>query len=255
MLKKLGAKVVESGQHLKAHIQRGGQSIYPVVVFPKDQPPLRVGTKKAILRSLGLTERQFVEFFSCRLDSDSYFELRSIDKAEDWKKQAVSIPVLVDPSGNPIGRGTKVEKKLVLVTHELQDDLIDLVRDEPNMLFHISSREFEMLVNGLLQKSGYSTTLTHPIRDGGKDVIVATSGILGNFLILVECKQYAPSNPVGVNLVRELYGVVESENATAGMLVTTSSFTKGARELQKKREYRLSLKDYIDLIEWTSSVA
>jgi restriction system protein len=67
---------------------------------------------------------------------------------------------------------------------------------------------------------------------------------------IVECKKYAPEVLVGPSIVRALYGVVESEKATAGILATTSSFTKGAKEFQSSVAFRISLQDYIGNQKW-----
>jgi restriction system protein len=58
---------------------------------------------------------------------------------------------------------------------------------------------------------------------------------------------------VGVEVVRELYGVVQVEKATAGIVATTSHFTKGAKDLQSQLSYQMSLKDYVDVQEWLRS--
>jgi restriction system protein len=55
---------------------------------------------------------------------------------------------------------------------------------------------------------------------------------------------------VGVALVRALYGVVSSENATGGVLVTTSRFTRGDRAFQKSVQNRLWLRDYDSVVSW-----
>jgi len=77
---------------------------------------------------------------------------------------------------------------------------------------------------------------------------------LGTFLYLVECKKYAPSRHVGVELVRRLYGVVELEKATAGIVTTTSYFTKGAKDLQSQLLHHISLKDYVSIQGWLKSI-
>ena len=59
--------------------------------------------------------------------------------------------------------------------------------------------------------------------------------------------------PVDVSIIRALYGIVESERATGGIVVTTSSFTKGAVNFQKTVENRLWLKDYNNLIVWLNN--
>lgn len=53
--------------------------------------------------------------------------------------------------------------------------------------------------------------------------------------------------------MRQLYGVVEAAKATAGILVTTSSFSGDARDYQTTVKNRLSLRDYEALLEWIGS--
>jgi restriction system protein len=67
---------------------------------------------------------------------------------------------------------------------------------------------------------------------------------------MTQCKRYAPKHKVTVEAVRELYGVVESEKATSGLIITTSTFTKPAKAFQEKNKFRLSLVDMDDLKKW-----
>ena len=92
--------------------------------------------------------------------------------------------------------------------------------------------------------------LTPASKDGGFDIAAARNDDLGEFLYLVECKQYAENNKVGVEIVRSLYGVVEKERATAGIVVTTSYFTRGAAAFQREVSRRMTLHDYIYLQQW-----
>ncbi len=73
---------------------------------------------------------------------------------------------------------------------------------------------------------GYEVSVTPQSRDGGKDLYAAMKSSLGSFLYVVECKLFAPNRPVGVQIVRNLYGMVEAERATAGIVVSTSSFSE-----------------------------
>ena len=61
--------------------------------------------------------------------------------------------------------------------------------------------------------------LTKQTRDGGKDLIILNNSSLGDFVIYAECKKRAPKYPVNVGFVRELYGTVNADNATAGIMV------------------------------------
>jgi restriction endonuclease Mrr len=118
----------------------------------------------------------------------------------------------------------------------------------------MSPRQFEELVAELLSKEGFEVNLTKVTRDGGKDIFIAHNNRIGDFLYYIECKRYGIGNPIGVNLVRELYGTVSHDRATAGMLVTTSYFSPDALDFVRKIKHQISLKDYIMLQDWINSV-
>ncbi len=112
------------------------------------------------------------------------------------------------------------------------------------------------MVAELLISRGYEVTLTPATRDGGLDIFAAKQVELGSFLYLVElrnsgeCKKYGPDQKVGVGLIRELLGVVAQRRATAGILATTSFFTKDAQEFQREVRWQLSLQDFADIASW-----
>jgi restriction endonuclease Mrr len=95
--------------------------------------------------------------------------------------------------------------------------------------------------------------LTLRTRDGGRDLFALRSDTFGKSLYLVECKRYAASRKVGVEVVRGLYGVLQADRATKGVIVTTSSYTKDAIEFATPLEYQLSLRDFEALKEWLVS--
>lgn len=129
------------------------------------------------------------------------------------------------------------------------DTLLKRAREEPRIIHNFSPREFEEFVCELLDKQGYNVKLTKQTRDGGKDIIVVQKSILGEFCIYVECKKYDTSRPISVSLVRELYGTVMVDNATAGMIITTSHFSEDAKEYTEQIKHRMTLKDYNDLVQ------
>lgn len=131
----------------------------------------------------------------------------------------------------------------------VNDTLLKQVKKDPKIMRYFSPREFEQMVCELLDKEGYNVKLTKQTRDGGKDIIVVEKSILGEFCIYVECKKYDKARPVNVGLVRELYGTIMADNATAGMIMTTSYFSNDAKEFIKNIKYRMALKDYNDLIQ------
>lgn len=136
----------------------------------------------------------------------------------------------------------------------INDSLLKRAKDDPKIIDNISSREFEEMVCELLDKQGYNVKLTKQTRDGGKDIIVVQKSVLGEFCIYVECKKSDKSNPISVRLVRELYGTVMADDATAGMIITTSYFTRDAKEYRDKIKHRMTLKDYNDLIQEINNI-
>ena len=138
---------------------------------------------------------------------------------------------------------------LTISTQYWNELLSELVRN-PRNLFTMHPRKFEELVAELLAREGFTVTLTPETRDGGRDILASNCNHLGEHLYLVECKRHAPNRPINVSLVRTLYGVVEAERANAGLLVTTSYFTKDAIKFRETIRHRMALKDYKELVTW-----
>ena len=143
--------------------------------------------------------------------------------------------------------------EIITGLHVINESIIERVYKEPEIVYGMKPREFEEFVAEIYEKLGYRVELTKATRDGGKDIILYADGPTGHNMFYVECKKYDKENPVGVRLVRNLYGVVEAEKATAGILVTSSSFTKDAREFAKDVYRRLTLYDYMELLSMVYS--
>src|SRR6185437_5910463 len=124
------------------------------------------------------------------------------------------------------------------------------LRKQPSDLFRISPRQFEEVIADLLSGMGMEVELTPTTRDGGKDILAYMQTEIGKFLTLVEAKQYDERRPVGVSLVRSLFGTLVDHNATSAMLVTTSRFAKPAQQFQERHRYQLTLKNYDDVVSW-----
>jgi restriction system protein len=102
----------------------------------------------------------------------------------------------------------------------------------------------------LLTDLGYDVELTPATRDGGKDILAYMTTPHGKLLCLVEAKKYRRDRPVGVELVRQLYGTLADADASSAMLVTTSSFSPGAKAFQQRHQYKLTLRDYGNVVQW-----
>lgn len=133
---------------------------------------------------------------------------------------------------------------------EVSDFLVEHLKRQPHDLYVLQPRNFEELVARLLEDQGWEVTLTKQTRDGGRDILAFLKTDVGRFLCLIEAKKFAPSRPVGVELVRGLYGVFCDHQANSAILVTTSRFTADAREFQQRHSYQLALRDYWDVVAW-----
>jgi len=132
----------------------------------------------------------------------------------------------------------------------VNDDLVRQLAANPQLMRSVHPRRFEELVAELFARRGFTVSLTPATRDGGIDLYAVTRDDLGSHLYVVECKRYAPTRKVGVEAVRGLYAMTEVKNATKGVLVTTSYFSRDAVAFALPLEYRLSLHDFDALSEW-----
>lgn len=157
---------------------------------------------------------------------------------------------LVDAEGKPLSATDKRTQKIIADVRDIDDAMLSYLGQHPEAVFQLSSRRFEELVAELFERRGYDVTLTSNTRDGGRDIHAVRNDDFGSFLFLVEAKRYAPHQAVGVEIVRSLHGVTQLEQATAGIVVTTSRFSKPARELAQRIPYKMSLRDYLNLRAW-----
>ena len=104
--------------------------------------------------------------------------------------------------------------------------LVDRVTQNPaaDMLNGMSWRQFEKLVGEAFRLQGYAVKETGGGgADGGVDLRLTRNGET----YLVQCKQWRALR-IGVDVVRELYGVMAAEGAAGGFVVTSGRFTEEA---------------------------
>lgn len=155
---------------------------------------------------------------------------------------------MLAPDGKPLRDGAHDQIELAVET--VSRELLDRLAADAGLLHELSPRRFEEVVAELFARDGYEVTLTAASRDGGADLYVVDNRSIGSFLYVVECKKYRPDRPVGVGVVRQLFGVVQAARATAGIVATTSYFTRGADDFQRQLKYQLSLRDFVALRGW-----
>lgn len=107
------------------------------------------------------------------------------------------------------------------------------------MLMTMAPSEFEHLIKTLLIKMGFQAGTTKTTGDGGIDIIATNEQPIISGKYIVQCKRYAMGNNVGEPTIRELYGVMHSENANKGILFTTSDFTRQSMAFGKDKAIEL----------------
>jgi len=102
-------------------------------------------------------------------------------------------------------------------------------------LHGMSWREFEMLVSEAFRLQGYGVQEQGGAQaDGGVDLVARK----GTETFLVQCKQWKALR-VGVDVVRQLYGVMAAQGAAGGFVVSSGRFTDDAIAFAAGRNLRL----------------
>jgi restriction system protein len=109
--------------------------------------------------------------------------------------------------------------------------------DQRSNLMELTPSEFESLITNLFEKMGLETRLTQASRDGGVDCVAYDSRPILGGKVVIQAKRY--KNTVGVSAVRDLFGTMQNEGASKGILVTTSGYGKASFEFAEGKPLEL----------------
>lgn len=115
-------------------------------------------------------------------------------------------------------------------------DVISDIDGRPNLM-DLTPSEFESLITNLFETMGLQTRLTRPSRDGGVDCVAYDPRPIVGGKVVIQAKRY--KNTVGVSAVRDLFGTLQSEGASKGILVTTSGYGKASFEFAQNKPVEL----------------
>lgn len=144
------------------------------------------------------------------------------------------------------------QKNALITVDSLPLKLVSKILKSPKEMKNLSPRQFEKFVAETLNQLGFKEiVLTPRSRDGGKDVVASyqINGIPLSFYF--ECKKYSEDNKVQLETLRALLGTLshDARDVNMGVLVTTSTFTKGSKQFILS-ESRLDGKDYDGILGW-----
>ena len=115
-------------------------------------------------------------------------------------------------------------------------------------IFDLSPTFFERLVVELLVKMGYGGSINDAGKAMGKSGDEGIDGTikedkLGLDIIYIQAKRWKPGNVVGRPELQKFVGALAGQGAKKGIFITTSNFTKDAREYIPRNETKIVLID------------
>lgn len=131
-----------------------------------------------------------------------------------------------------------------IILPDTNKKLLKALSIDSKLIYAISPRKFEEVIEYIYRLSGYETQLTSSTRDDGVDILVWTPPpVLGNrFLTIVQAKRYNQAKKVGSEEIRELIGSKIIFNADKAQIITTSDFSVPAK--------KTAISSNIDLIKF-----
>lgn len=115
------------------------------------------------------------------------------------------------------------------------EELADL--DSRRNLLKLSPTEFEHLVKDLFVAMGAEAWRTVPSKDGGVDAVATSKNLFFGGVCLIQAKRW--TGLVGLDAVHALTGVMTDHNATTGVLVTTSWFSRTSEQFAQRNRITL----------------
>ena len=117
-----------------------------------------------------------------------------------------------------------------------ESDVLGTIDQRPNLM-ELSPKEFEGLISNLFEKMGLDTRQTQATRDGGVDCVAYDPRPIFGGKVIIQAKRY--KNTVGVSAVRDLFGTMQNEGASKGVLVTTSGYGRSSFEFAEGKPLEL----------------
>jgi restriction system protein len=117
-----------------------------------------------------------------------------------------------------------------------ESDALSELDQRPNLM-DLSPTEFEALIQNLFTKMGLEARQTRASRDGGVDCVAWDPRPIFGGKVVIQAKRY--KNTVGVSAVRDLFGTLQNEGASKGILVTTSGYGKASYDFAQNKPMEL----------------
>jgi HJR/Mrr/RecB family endonuclease len=117
-----------------------------------------------------------------------------------------------------------------------ETDAMSGMDSRPNLM-DLTPGEFETLIQNLFTKMGLEARQTRASRDGGVDCVAYDTRPIFGGKVVIQAKRY--KNTVGVSAVRDLFGTLQNEGASKGILVTTSGYGTASFDFAQNKPIEL----------------
>jgi restriction system protein len=117
-----------------------------------------------------------------------------------------------------------------------ESDALSELDQRPNLM-DLTFLEFEALIQNLFSKMGLEARQTRASRDGGVDCVAWDPRPIFGGKVVIQAKRY--KNTVGVSAVRDLFGTLQNEGASKGILVTTSGYGQASFDFAQNKPIEL----------------
>ncbi len=146
---------------------------------------------------------------------------------------------------------------IVSALQECTTELVEHLQKHPDVLRNLHPGTFENLVAEIFRHEGFNTERISGWNepDGGVDLIAVrhlASGV--DIRLAIQCKRWAQSRKLSAEPIRALAGVLDRFRAHAGVVATTGSFSKDTEEEMTSYLWRISLRDYNDILTSLNSL-
>ena len=178
-----------------------------------------------------------------RIDSAFLLEFSEFVAFKNRRKSPLEAGLNVAIPAVHIASDLTPEDRISEAFDEIEAALSQQVLDA---VISMKPEQFERLILDLLTKMGYgagklaNSQMTKASGDGGIDGII-NEDALGLDAVYIQAKRYAADSKVGRPALQAFVGSLTGEGANKGVFVTTSDFSKDAKDYLNKVQHRIVL--------------
>jgi len=138
------------------------------------------------------------------------------------------------------------------LAYQCNSELIRWLALHPEDLYQIHPGTFERIIAEIFEDEGFQVEVISSWNqsDGGVDLIAAkkVSGAV-DIRLAIQCKRFQEKRKVSADIIRSLAGVLDRFQAHAGVVATTSTFSRQAVEEVRQTFWRITLRDHARIVQ------